>query len=211
LHHVESKLFFCLMHMFDLFEFVFEFVLSLLEKIKRKGIRNSTKKKKNLIQPSRTSSVQVPRAHPPLLDRRTPPVSASRALSLPLAARWGRLVGAIFLRAREHSLSIPRAPLSMFCGSHLSEPSPRTAHALRRGRVHDHAFLGHAPRARAFSRACTHSLAFPRSFAPLAEHPRPLSRSARALVKLIVVRHRSPWFCAHSVVVVEPSSCLFPR
>ena len=33
----------------------------------------------------------------------------------------------------------------MFCGSHLSEPSPRTAHALRRGRVHDHAFLGHAP------------------------------------------------------------------
>jgi hypothetical protein len=34
------------MHMFELFEFVFEFVLSLLEKIKRKGIRNSTKKRK---------------------------------------------------------------------------------------------------------------------------------------------------------------------
>ena len=48
LHHVEPKLFFCLMHMFELFEFefVFEFELSSLEKIKRKGIRNSGINKK---------------------------------------------------------------------------------------------------------------------------------------------------------------------
>jgi hypothetical protein len=36
LHHVEPKLFFCLVHMFELFEFelVFEFELSSQEKIK---------------------------------------------------------------------------------------------------------------------------------------------------------------------------------
>jgi hypothetical protein len=48
LHHVEPKLFFDLMHMFEIFEFgfVFEFELSSLEKIKRKGIRNSLEKEK---------------------------------------------------------------------------------------------------------------------------------------------------------------------
>jgi hypothetical protein len=45
LHHAEPKLFFYLMHMFELFEFefVFEFELSSLEKIKRKAIGNSKK------------------------------------------------------------------------------------------------------------------------------------------------------------------------
>jgi hypothetical protein len=45
-HHVEPKLFFCLMHMFELFEyeFVFEFELSSLEEIKSKTIRNLEKK-----------------------------------------------------------------------------------------------------------------------------------------------------------------------
>jgi hypothetical protein len=40
LHYGEPKLFFCLMHMFELFEFEFlvEFDLNSLEKIKRKGI-----------------------------------------------------------------------------------------------------------------------------------------------------------------------------
>jgi hypothetical protein len=39
--------------MFELFEFVFEFELSSLEKIKRKGIRNSREKgKPNLAQPA---------------------------------------------------------------------------------------------------------------------------------------------------------------
>jgi hypothetical protein len=39
LHHAEPKLFFDLMHMFELFEFgfVFEFELSSLEKIKKKS------------------------------------------------------------------------------------------------------------------------------------------------------------------------------
>jgi hypothetical protein len=48
LHHGEPKLFFDLMRIFEIleFEFVFEFELSSLEKIKRKAIRNSEKKGK---------------------------------------------------------------------------------------------------------------------------------------------------------------------
>jgi hypothetical protein len=48
LYHANPKLFFCLMHMFELFEFefVFEFDLSSLEKTKRKAIRNLEKKGK---------------------------------------------------------------------------------------------------------------------------------------------------------------------
>jgi hypothetical protein len=55
LHHDEPKLFFCLMHMVELFEFefVFEFELSSLEKIKGKDIRNSREKEKpNSAQPA---------------------------------------------------------------------------------------------------------------------------------------------------------------
>jgi hypothetical protein len=54
LRHAEPKLFFDLMHMFELFEigFVFEFELSSLEKIKRKAFRKSLEKGKNHFQPS---------------------------------------------------------------------------------------------------------------------------------------------------------------
>jgi hypothetical protein len=48
LHHDEPRLFFDLMHMFELFEFgfVFEFELSSLEKIKGKAFRKSLEKEK---------------------------------------------------------------------------------------------------------------------------------------------------------------------
>jgi hypothetical protein len=48
LHHVEPKLFFCLMHMFELFEFEFGACLNLnsKEENKRKRIRNSGIKEK---------------------------------------------------------------------------------------------------------------------------------------------------------------------
>jgi hypothetical protein len=49
LHHAKLKLFFCLMRMFELFEFLFEFELSSLEKIKRKAIRNLEKKGKPIL------------------------------------------------------------------------------------------------------------------------------------------------------------------
>jgi hypothetical protein len=63
LHYAEPKLLFYLMNMFELFEFefVFEFELSSLEKIKRKAIRNSEKKGKPIsaqfspVQPSGTA------------------------------------------------------------------------------------------------------------------------------------------------------------
>jgi hypothetical protein len=47
LHHAEPKLFFDLMHMFELFEFE----LSLLEKIKRKAFRKSLEKGKATFSP----------------------------------------------------------------------------------------------------------------------------------------------------------------
>jgi hypothetical protein len=57
LYHDEPKLFFDLMHMFEIFEFefVFEFELSSLEKIKRKGnykFREKGKTKFGLVQPN---------------------------------------------------------------------------------------------------------------------------------------------------------------
>jgi hypothetical protein len=53
LHHTEPKLFFNLMHMFELFEFgfVFEFEFSSLEKIKRKAFRKPLEKGKNTFSP----------------------------------------------------------------------------------------------------------------------------------------------------------------
>jgi hypothetical protein len=168
LHHVESNLFFCLMHMFELFEFefVFEFELSSLEKIKRKCIRHSREKEKpNSAEPAQLgpSPTRAPaRARSPLPDRQTPPASAiPHTLSplLPLAARWSRLVGTSFLHARKHSLSVPQAPLVSSVAPSLvvlsvtwappvgtvCPPPPRTAQALRRGRAHDRAFPDHTP------------------------------------------------------------------
>jgi hypothetical protein len=64
LHHVEPKLFFCLVHMFELFEFefVFEFELSSLGKKKRKRIRNSGKKEKGKQRKPPPSSAFQPKA-----------------------------------------------------------------------------------------------------------------------------------------------------
>jgi hypothetical protein len=92
------------------------------------------------------------------------------ALFLPLAARWGRLVGASFLRACVHSLCLvgparqlccPFArPLSLFRGPRLSEPS-------RLNRSRSPSWMRTRPRVfqprphtlEPFSRAQTHSLA----------------------------------------------------
>jgi hypothetical protein len=58
LHHAQPKLFFDLKHMFELFEFefLFEFELSSLEKIKRKAIGNSEKMENRIsTQPAQSS------------------------------------------------------------------------------------------------------------------------------------------------------------
>jgi hypothetical protein len=78
------------------------------------------------------------------------------ALSLPLAARLDRLVGASFLRARAPSLSVSRAPLVSSAARSLARSlcsvgpacrnrSPRTARALRCGPAHIRAFPGLDP------------------------------------------------------------------
>jgi hypothetical protein len=68
---------------------------------------------------------------------------------------------------RSSALKLVRsAALSLFRGPRLSEPSPRTARALHRGRAHDCAFSATPARARAFSGARPHSLALPRIVAP---------------------------------------------
>jgi hypothetical protein len=91
LQHAEPKLFFDLMHMFELFEFgfVFKFELSSLEKIKRKAIRNSKKKRKpNSAQFSPTQPSGAARA-PALPHSFAPPVNGSsraHALSPPPSA-----------------------------------------------------------------------------------------------------------------------------
>jgi hypothetical protein len=132
LNHAEHKLFFDLMHMFELFEFefVFEFELSSLEKIKRKSIRNLEKKGKPILaqlSPVQPSQRQFPRP---------------RALfPLPLPSGAGLSAPVAFARAPTFSLC-PMGPtrqraepfpprtcfLSLCHGAALSAPpSPRTA------------------------------------------------------------------------------------
>jgi hypothetical protein len=71
-------------------------------------------------------------------------------------------------------------PLSLFCGPRLSEPSPRTTHALRRGRAHDRAFSSHAP-TRPSLFWSLHTLTRPPPSCALSRAPSPsLSLCARA-------------------------------
>jgi hypothetical protein len=106
LHHIEPKysLNCCTYLIWFEFESWFEFKLKTLEKINRKGNRNSLKIEKVNLTLLAQVSPACARA-----DRRTPPISLScpRALSspLPLAARWDRSVGVVpFPRARSHSV-----------------------------------------------------------------------------------------------------------
>jgi hypothetical protein len=144
LHHVEPNLFFDLMHMFEIFEFEFvlEFELRSLEKIKRKAIRNSEEKgKPNLAQFSPTQPSGAARTPSPP-DRRAPPVGGSsraRVLSPPPTAIWAPRVGAIprtstrlralrsagpTCRRRASTRCNNRAPMSPSCGPRLSSPPP---------------------------------------------------------------------------------------
>jgi hypothetical protein len=83
LHHAEPKLFFDLMHMFELFEFVVKFELSSLEKIKRKAIINSEKKGKLIL--AQSSPSKLPRARSPPSNKWPPPIGASPRPHAPLS------------------------------------------------------------------------------------------------------------------------------
>jgi hypothetical protein len=103
LHHAEPKLFFVLMHMLELFEFefLFEFELSSLEKIKRKEIRNSEKKgKPNSAQPSTAGPHARPRCLTGGLHLSVAVLALACSLLLPLPS--GPRVSASLLFARAH-------------------------------------------------------------------------------------------------------------
>jgi hypothetical protein len=160
LHHVEPKLFFDLIHIFELFEFelVFEFELSSLEKIKGKAIGNLGKLE-NCISAQPAQSIQAgPRAPAPP-DRWTPSVSGgflAHALSSPslclvglacrrqspslarpcsLSASWAQLVSTP--RCSLHAPVFPRCAVGPPCQFRLPREPPWTsAHARQEPRPH---------------------------------------------------------------------------
>jgi hypothetical protein len=137
LHHVEPKLFFCLLKLFK-FALMFEFDLKTIGKIKRKGIRNSKEKGKPISaqhSPLQPSGVVCPR---PLSPPSLYPVglvcwcqSPSRPRSLSVSR--GRLVSAIRPPPppppRARSLSLHRGTPSQI--RLLREPLWTSAHAHR--------------------------------------------------------------------------------
>jgi hypothetical protein len=170
--------------------------LKTLEKINRKGNRNSRKiEKTNSAQacPFKPSPPARARA-PPASDRRAPPIGGNpRALpSLSLSLSCGTYLSALVLsRALALSLAVPTCqpsltsrPRSPAVDAPTTARSPATFEPL----------LTPAP--------C--SPTFPLPFAPSAQLPRPLSRSARANQEL---RHRPLTSTACSVAVVA----LVPR
>jgi hypothetical protein len=115
LHHAEPKLFFCLMHMFELFELEFGACLSLnsKEENKRKGIRNSEiKRKTKEAQPSL----------PPRPVRPIWPAKCAPASPLPAhAIEWARLIGAVTCPRPCLSLSVgPTRQATHPCGCMVS-------------------------------------------------------------------------------------------
>jgi hypothetical protein len=90
----------------------FEFELKTLEKINRKGIRNFLKLEKTQFGPFSPSRSSL-RAHPPSLTggpRLSVCLARSFSRSLPPAAQWARLVGAVPLARAPASLSVPPTP-----------------------------------------------------------------------------------------------------
>jgi hypothetical protein len=168
--------------------------LKTLEKINRKGNRNSGKKEKaNSAQTNPLSRART-RARtrtPSVPDRRAPPVSANpSALTLSLAALWGRDVGAV-LFPRVLSLC-PAVPT---CQSSLTS-RPRSP---RRTRAHVHAFSDHVLASVPLLSPAPCSPTSPRSFVPSAKSPHPLSlslcpREQRALPPPVV---DCCLFCGH--------------
>jgi hypothetical protein len=154
-----------------------------LEKINRKAIRNSLEIEKSHFgpfSPSRPSPQRVrtcARA-PSVPDRRAPPIGANSSapslllsLSLSLDARGPGLSAPFLLPARSLP-SLSRRP-------HLSAVPNLSPSIPRRGRAHVRAFYDHVPAPAPLLSPTPCSSTSPRSLAPSAEPPRPLSRSAR--------------------------------
>jgi hypothetical protein len=103
--------------------------------------------------------------------------------------------------------------LALFPFAHTHVPSrwsadpTRQALSLtsRRGRAHVRAFSGHLRTPSTPLEPVSRSPTSPCSFAPSVEHPRPLSRPARASRQL---RRHSPKSIARSTIAVSPLVCL---
>jgi hypothetical protein len=160
----------------------FEFELKTLEKINRKGIRNSLEIGKTISAQSAQQAQPRVRARaraPSVPDRRVPPIGASpRAPSLPLslspAAQWASRVGTVPLA---HAL------LSLSCRAHLSVRPQPPAHVPR--------VIRPRSRARASLEAARRS---PTSPAHLRPQPNPLAPSLalRTRTGSSAAAHRRP-------------------
>jgi hypothetical protein len=180
LHHAEPKLFFDLMHMFELFEFgfVFEFELSSLEKIKRKPFRKSLEKGKATfspvgpVQPSRATRLRHLTSEPHL----SAAVLAPARSLLRSPCHLGPTCRHLFPLPRPHACAaILRVPL-------VSSPLPPLTSGLRarHGRAHIHVILGHYPRARPLLKpppVCS-------AISPICRHPQPAFARALSLPEL---------------------------
>jgi hypothetical protein len=182
--------------------------LKTLEKINRKGNRNSRKKNKaNSAQTSPLSPAPA-RLCPRVLGarqagpayRRQP--ERTHSLSLTLAALWDRAISTILSLPHAHSLSL--CPAVPTCQPSLTS-RPRSPH---HGRAHDRAFSGHVPAPVPLLSPAPCSPTSPRSFVPSAKPPHPLSRSAHACREL---RHRPPSTAARSAVSITSVPRPVPR
>jgi hypothetical protein len=131
--------------------------------------------------------------------------------------RWALPVGAnSSMPSLSLSLSLSRCPMGQACRRRFSRPCPRfplcpadptcqpsltsRPRSPHRGRTHVRTFSDHVPAPAPLLSPAPCSPTSPRSLAPSAEPPRPLSRSARARPE---PRHRPPTSVARSTVAVE--------
>jgi hypothetical protein len=179
--------------------------LKTLEKINRKGNRNSRKKEKaNLAQTSPLSP--APERAPSVPDRRAPLVGTNSNVltpSLSLAALCGRAVGTV-LSPFAYSLSLSLCPTVPTCQPSLTS-RPRSP---CRGRAHVRAFSGHVLALMPLLSPAPCLPTSPRSFAPSAKPSPSLSRSAHVSRELC---HRPPLVVARSAVIVASVPRPVPR
>jgi hypothetical protein len=170
LHHIEPKYSLkCCTYLIW-----FEFELKTLEKINRKGNRNSRKiGKANSAQGSPSSPARALVSLCLIGGSRLSVQARAPSLSRSLAAPWDRPVGAVALaRARSLSLCPTDPPVSASLTSRPRSP--------RRGRARVRAFSGHDRAPAPLLNPAPCSPTSPPSFAPSAQLSRPLSRSAHA-------------------------------
>jgi hypothetical protein len=137
LHHAEIKLYFWLMHMFEIFKFEFVVWLdlnSIEKKIKenRLGIQNKKKSQRSPITPHPGLSAQV--AHLPLPGAHLPPQPYGPCMSTPSLTR--------LLSGPHPSAPLPITALVCLChrlaglGCQLHLPSLTTSSQAHHGRAH---------------------------------------------------------------------------